>query len=131
MKGLIAIDELGDLGQKGSRYFLMAAIITYRQRNLLKTYKSIPTRGDGRTKFYNASKKERIKVLREIANSNVNIVYVCVDKKNSTCFTERGNSLYSVALDKLLKLAFEVYPYKDIEIYIDESGFIKYDCFKN
>lgn len=125
MTGLIAIDESCDLGQEGSRYFLMAAIITRRPRNLLSAYKKIPTRGGGRTKFYNATEKERIDVLKEVALSDIDIVYVCVDKSDHTCFIERGNNLYSSVLDELFKLSFETYPLKDLNIFIDESGFIK------
>jgi hypothetical protein len=43
--GLIAIDESGDLGSSGTRYFTMAAIIMFRTRYLKRAADAIPNKG--------------------------------------------------------------------------------------
>ena len=45
MTGLIAIDESGDLGSSGIRYFTMVAIVMFRTRHLKKAADVIPNKG--------------------------------------------------------------------------------------
>ena len=125
MTGLIAIDESGDLGANGSRFFLMAAIITNRTKYLSKAYKTIPTTDDKELKFYLFHEDERRKILSEIAIADVNIVYVCVDKQDSNEPYRSGNDLYYHALRELMRCAMENFKFRDINIFVDENGFIK------
>lgn len=124
MTGMIAIDESGDLGWRGSRFFLMAAVVTQRSRHLLKAYKAAPT-GDGpEIKFYDANDKERVGVLKEVADADVYIVCVCFDKYDPQCPAERGNDLYGLSLRIVMEEAVKKYPANDLNISIDESRFI-------
>lgn len=130
--GLIAIDESGDTGQKGSRYFLMAAIVTIRSRNYLRAYKATPSRDGPEIKFYNAKHEEHVEVLTEVAcTANSDIVYVCIDKEDRSGPAERGNELYCKVLEELMSDAMSVATSKDLRIIVDESRFIKKDHLEN
>ena len=61
--------RIRNLGQNGSRYFLMAAIITGRSKTFRKAYKVAPTSNGPEIKFYNAKPRERINVLEEVAKA--------------------------------------------------------------
>ncbi len=131
MTGLIAIDESGDLGSDGSRYFLMASIVARRARSLLKAYKVAPTSNGPEIKFYNAEPKERINVLKEVAKAeSLSIVFVRIDKKNPSDYVERGNKLYHKTLKNLMEDSMEVCFTKDLKIYVDESRFIESNHLK-
>ena len=127
MTGLIAIDESGDLGSRGSRFFVIAAIVTRRSRHLLKVYKSIPTGSGPEIKFYDATHEERLDVLFEIVDSDSVIAYVCVDKRDHREPYRNGNELYHQALKRLIECALEMSESRDVNILVDESGFIKND----
>jgi len=45
MTGPIAIDESGNLGSSGTRYFTMVAIVMFRTRHLKKAADVIPNKG--------------------------------------------------------------------------------------
>lgn len=124
MTGLIAIDESGDLGPRGSRYFVVAAIVTDRSRHLLKAYKTIP-KGNTEMKFYSVAYKDKKRVLTEVAGTNVRVVYVCVDKEKQIETYGSGNELYRRALEEVIKSALLVSQYKDVNVFVDKSRFIK------
>ena len=129
MTGLIAIDESGDLGENGTSFFVMAAIVSRRSRKLLSTYKKIPIK-DYESKFSNSSNEERRNVLIEMADSDTQIVYVCIDKNDRgepyTC----GNILYQKALETIMEYAMSVADFKDMKIVVDKSRFIKIEDMK-
>jgi len=104
----------------------MAAVVSIRSRHLLKAYKAIPT-GAKEVKFYYATPDERIRVLREVADADVDIVYVCIDKENAYNPPIYGNELYCVTLKELIRSAFAVSLSKDVDIMLDENHFIKAD----
>jgi len=124
MTGLIAIEESGNLGQRGTRYFVMVAIISRRSRHLLSTYKKIPKK-NYEPKFRNSSDEERKEVLTEMTDSDTQIVYVCVDKNDWREPYRYGNILYQKALETLMECAMSVAPFKDMRMIVDESRFIK------
>jgi hypothetical protein len=124
MTGLIAIEESGNLGQRGTRFFVVAAIVTRRSRHLLSTYKRIPKKSY-EAKFKNSSCEERTEVLTEISGSDSQIVYVCIDKSNYAEPYRCGNVLYQKALEKLMECAMSTAPFKDMNIVVDESRFMK------
>jgi len=124
LTGLIAIDESGDLGQRGSRHFVIAALVTSRSRHLLGAYKAIPR--DGREiKFYDSSFEERIRVLTEVARADVKIVYLCIDKEKQDESYKSGNALYRFALEEVIRCALAESINKDVNVRIDENSFIK------
>jgi len=127
---LIAIDESGDTGPNGSRFFVMAAVVSIRSRHLLKAYKAIPT-GANEIKFYDATRDERIRVLREIANADVKIVYVCVNKESHYKQNNDSNELYQDVLNVVIRCAQKKSTCRDINVWVDDSSFIKNDDLKN
>jgi hypothetical protein len=129
MTGLIAIDESGDLGENGTRFFVMAAIISGRSRRLLSTYKKIPIK-EFESKFSNSSDEERNGVLNEIATTDTQIVYVCVDKSDYREPYRSGNILYQKAFETLMEKAVCAAPSKDVNIVVDKSRFIKINDMK-
>ena len=129
MTGLIAIDESGDLGENGTRFFVMAAIVSGRSRRLLRTYKKIPVK-EYESKFSNSSDEEREEVLNELTTTDTKIVYVCVDKNDHTEPYRSGNTLYQKALETLMEHAMKALSSKDVNIVVDKSRFIKIDNMK-
>ena len=129
MTGLIAIDESGDLGENGTRFFVIAAIVSGRSRRLLSTYKKIPLK-EYESKFSNSSDEEREDVLNELATTDTKIVCVCVDKNDYREPYRSGNTLYQKALETLMEHAMMVAPSKDVNIMVDKSRFIKIDSMK-
>ena len=125
----IAIDESGNLG-KDSRYFVMAAIVTMRQRNLLPVVKLIPTYREV-SKFYNSTDSEITTILEGFAKSNATVSYVLVDKHDykSEYYGLNGNDLYLKVLQRLLNLAFESIS-GDVNVYLDRSTFIPLQTFR-
>jgi hypothetical protein len=130
MTGLIAIEESGDTGQGGTRFFVMVAIVTRRSRHLLSTSKKIPEKGY-ETNFKNSSDEERREVLTELANSDAQIVYLCIDKNDWEEPYRHGNILYQKSLETLMECAMSVMSYKDVNIIVDESRFMKVYDMKN
>jgi len=126
---LIAIDESGDLGLKGSRYFVVAALVTERSRNLLKAYKAIP-KGNAEVKFYYSTHKEKEKVLTEVSRVKASIVYTCVDKEKQIDTYGSGKVLYQRALEEVIRNALEISVSKDVNVLVDRSRYIKNDELK-
>ena len=54
LTGTIIIDESGDLGPSGTRYFSMAAIVAFRSRDLKRAANVLPNQSE--RKWYNSSK---------------------------------------------------------------------------
>ncbi len=84
----------------------MAAIITKRVRHLDPVFKSIPLKKD-EPKFHNSNEFEIKKVLTALAETDVAIVSITVDKHDydSVYYDLRGNKLYKRVLYDLLELS--------------------------
>lgn len=126
----ISIDESGNLG-KYSRYFVMAATVVMRQRYLLSVSKKIPKHRD-ESKFYNSTEEEIMEILRELAMSNVGIIYVVVDKYDYTgkFYGMHGNSLYEAVLRELLVDTFTFVNSGDVNVFLDRSSFLTLNSFR-
>jgi len=122
---IIAIDESGDLGENGSEFFVMTAVISKRPRHLSKAYKAIPVGNGPEIKFYDSTHKERLNVLTEIAAADVQIVCVCIHKTKRDEPHRTGNELYRHTLEEVIRCAMEASSVRDIDILVDENGFIK------
>lgn len=123
MTGLIVIDESGDLGSRGSRYFAMAAMIIFRTRHLKSAYKLLPK--DYERKWYDSTPQERDDILDAMAECQFRAV-VCAINKNDPDSKQYvyGNELYAMMLRQVLKDAFSVRPCNDFNVYVDSSRFI-------
>ncbi len=124
MTWLVSIDESGSLG-RDSRFFVMAAIVSIRSRFLSSVVKKIPKKS-GESKFYNCTDNQIMEVLKELANCNVNIVYVVVDKHDYSgrYYGVYGNKLYEAVLHELLTEAFAIVRRSDVNVLLDRSSFI-------
>ena len=71
MTGLIAIDESGDLGPSGSRYFCIAAMVLLRSRDLKKASRLLSN--DYESKWYNSSSEKRVRILQAMLDFKVKI----------------------------------------------------------
>ncbi len=123
MTGLIVIDESGDLGSSGSRYFAMAALITFRARHLKSAHKLLPK--DYERKWYDSTPEERNEILDAMATCPFEATTCAIDK-NDPGFERRiyGNELYAFMLRQILKDAISVRPCNDLNVYVDGSRFI-------
>jgi len=132
MTGIVAIDECGDLGKNGSRYFVMSAIMTIRSRYLLQTSKLIKNR-EHEEKYKNTSNDKKATILNTIPNSNVRITYVMADKSNpdSEFYGIYGNELYKDVLNALLCNILMTCPANRVNILIDRSSSISEKDFEH
>ncbi len=123
MTGLIVIDESGDLGSGGSRYFAMAAMVTLRPRHLKPAYKLLPN--DYERKWYNSNPKERSEVLGAMANCQFRAAVCAINKNNpdSKQFVY-GNELYAALFRQIVKDALSIRPCNDLRVYVDSNRFI-------
>ena len=129
MTGLIAIDESGDLGSSGSRYFCIAAMILLRGRDLKKASSLLSK--DHEYKWYNSAPRKRMMVLEAMAESNIRVVYKVVDKNypddNHPVY---GNDLYVNVLRCVISDAMDALPCKDVNVYLDNNGFVSLSEFR-
>jgi hypothetical protein len=122
----ILIDESGDTGRKGSRYFVMAAVMVSRTKSLSSASRAVGSSHTER-KFYNSSDEIRVNVLTEVSLSRATIVYMCVDKydHNSIFYNLYGNELYKETLSMLLESVLKKSTSNDVSISIDDTSSIK------
>lgn len=124
MTGLIAIDESGDLGPSGTRYFAMAAIVMLRTRDLKKAADMLP-RGGIERKWNNTSPEKRRELLDALSGLKFKIVYTIVDKNNQEYGKPvYGKDLYINTLNQVISDAMEILPCRDVNVYVDKSNFI-------
>lgn len=129
MTGLIAIDESGDLGSSGSRYFCIAAMVLLRSRDLKKASRLLSN--DYESKWYNSSSEKRVRILQAMLDSKVKIVYTVVDKNHpDDNHPLYGNDLYEEILRGVVSDAMDVLPCKDTNVILDASGFISIEQFR-
>ena len=80
MTGLIVVDESGDLGSNGSRFFSMAALVMFRSRYLKNASKMIPN--DEEEHKWSNTEPEKRKALFEVMNQcNFDAVYSVVERE--------------------------------------------------
>ncbi len=98
MTGLIAIDESGDLGSHGTKYFVIAAIVVFRSRDLKKAASLLPKSFE--SKWYNTTPDQRRTILSELSASKFKVVYTVVEKNNPANNKHMyGNELYKAVLE--------------------------------
>ena len=131
MTWLVSIDESGSLG-RDSRFFVMAAIVTMRSRLLSSVVKKIPKKSE-ESKFYNCTDDQIMKILKELSNCNVSIVFVVVDKHDykGRYYGIYGNKLYETVLRELLAEAFAIVGKSDVNVLLDRSSFISLITVRN
>ncbi len=123
MTGLIAIDESGDLGSAGTRYFSIAAIVMLRPRDLKKAADLLPN--DTERKWHNTLPQNRREVLSSMVDLRFNVVYSVVDKNNpSDHHPVYGNELYEKILRQVISDAMDILPCRDSNVFLDSSYFI-------
>lgn len=125
MTGIIAIDESGDLGKNGSRFFVISAVMSERSRNLLRTSKMIDNRFF-ESKYRNTSKEDISELLHSLVNSGSVITYVVVDKHdfNSPYYDVYGNNLFRMATCDLFDKIEMTSPTRDVKVYVDRTSVI-------
>lgn len=129
MTGLIVIDESGDLGSAGSKYFSIAAMIMLRPRHLKSVADLLPN--DEERKWHNSTPAFRNTILSAMANLNFRVVYTVVDKNNPLNHHPiYGNRLYETILQQVISDAMDVVPCKDVNVFLDGSGFVKLERFR-
>ena len=129
MTGLIAIDESGDLGPHGTKYFAIAAIVVLRARNLKRAADLLPN--DVEIKWHNATPQMRIDILTAMSEVRFRAVYTVVDKNNPDDHHPiYGKELYERTLRQVLSDAMSIAPCRDLNIWIDKSSFISLDRFR-
>ncbi len=123
MTGTIVIDESGDLGSSGTRYFSIAAIVAFRSRDLKKAANVLPNQSE--RKWYNSSFTEREAVLEEMSKSRFKAVYTIVDKNNPLSHSHLyGNDLYKVILRQVISDSMDILPCRDVNVLLDRNSFI-------
>ena len=130
MTGTIIIDESGDLGSSGTRYFSMAAIVAFRSRDLKRAANVLPNQSE--RKWYNSSKTERETILEEMSKCRFRTVYTVIDKNNPLshkCLY--GNDLYNVILRQVVYDSMEILPCKDVNVLLDRNSFITVGDFRD
>ena len=130
MTGTIIIDESGDLGSSGTRYFSMAAIVAFRSRDLKRAANVLPNQSE--RKWYNSSKTERETILEEMSKCRFRTVYTVIDKNNPLshkCLY--GNDLYKVILRQVVSDSMEILPCKDVNVLLDRNSFITVSDFRD
>ena len=131
MTGLIAIDEAGDLGSAGTRYFTMVAIVLFRSRDLKKAAASIPN-DNIEHKWNNSTPERRFDVLKSMTDQKFKIVYVVVDKNHpNDHHPVYGNELYVSVLERVISDAMDCLPCKDTNVYLDRCSFLTSEDFRN
>ncbi len=125
MTGLMAIDESGDLGSSGSRFFVIASVISPSSRELLSASRLLP-KASKEKKFYNSSESEIGSILASVAGTAAKISYVVTEKNNplDNNFVY-GVDLYRRSLRDLVDVSLDQIVGKDINIMVDGSRYIQ------
>lgn len=124
MTGLIIVDESGDLGSSGSRFFTICSIIAPSQRVLLPAVRALP-KSYLEKKFYNSTDAEIVSVLDSLSDIPINVSFVTTEKN---CPSDNvyvyGKDLYIRALRDLLDQSLERLKGQDVHIIVDGSRFV-------
>lgn len=126
----IFIDESGDLGKKGSKYFLITALIINNEKPFDRLIKNIR-----RNKFKKQLKKaielkasdSSIELINYLLNKLIKLDFYCVsvvilkEKNFSPYLTNNNHKLYNFVSGKLALNLELIKNEKNLEIYIDKS----------
>ena len=130
MTGLIVIDESGDLGSAGSRFFAMAAIVTSASRSLKQASSQLPV-GKTEYKFFNTFPDKIHSILRHVDRSESSICYVVTCKNDPIDHTFiYGNELYRRSLTDLIDSSMSVLRVRDVSVVVDGSRFISNEMLR-
>lgn len=130
MTDIIVIDESGDLGSHGSTFFVMAAIIIPRTRNLKSAYKIIPKDGKEH-KWYNSDEEEIVGLFGKMKECKFKIVYTAINKNEPLSkHPVYGNDLYDLITKNVVNDALSHLNSRDTKIYIDNNRFITKERFE-
>ncbi len=131
MTGLIAIDESGDLGSAGSKYFTISSIVSPSSRQLLPTSRLLPD-GKSEKKFHNSNDSDIIRILDSLSSLPIHISYIVTEKNNpdNNIFLY-GTDLYKRALTDLIDISLQQLRFKDVNIVVDGSRYIQQNELRN
>jgi len=129
---MIYLDESGDLGfgQRASKYFIMAAIVTrdpehvrrcikrVRQQKLPKKYKTIPE-----LKFHNSSQTIRGRILNCLAKTDTDIAYAVLRKHQVyEKLRNKQQILYNYISGSLITKIITAYQLEGVvKVFVDRS----------
>ena len=127
---IIVLDESGDLGSKGTKYFTMVALVTFRARHLKPAYKLLQNK-NFEIKWHNSSENFRKNMLKTMNNCQFSAVSFTINKNHPlTKKNVYGNDLYEIALRQVLADALSYAPCKDVNVYLDRNRFITEKKFR-
>lgn len=130
------MDEAGDTGLKGSKYFIVVTLLTNKPKevsNALKriksNLKSKETKKKYELKFYESSDRVRTIVLQSLKRKDIEISYFMLKKRR---VIEDSNKLYIVWSDNLIKNSLLDKSPLSVEIILDKRLPKKYEeTFEN
>ena len=129
MTGLIVIDESGDLGSSGTKYFSVAALIVLRPRYLKKAADLLPNHEEH--KWHNSTPSFRKEILSAMSDLDFRLVYTVVDKNNPLDHHPiYGNRLYETVLRQVISDAMDVLPCRDTNVFLDSCSFVSISRFR-
>ena len=130
MTALIAIDEAGDLGSAGTRFFSIAAIIVFRSRDLKKAASLLPSNSE--RKWHNTIPEKRKELFSVMSDLKFSVVYAVVEKNRPQDHEfVYGNPLYKKMLRIVLSDAMRNVSCRDVDVFLDRNSFITNEEFRN
>ena len=132
----IFLDEAGDTGLKGSKYFIVVTLLTIKPKEISNTLKRIKSnlkkkeaKKKYELKFYDSSDRVRILVLQSLKRKDIEISYFLLRKKK---IIEDSHRLYIVWSDNLIKNSLLDKCPLSVEIILDKRLPTKYEgLFEN
>ena len=120
----IYLDEAGDTGIRGSKYFIISIIITKNPKEIANAIKRIKKnlrakkqKKKQELKFYNSTDRVRTLVLRTLKRKDIEVSYFAIRKSKEI---SDSNQLYCVWSDNLIKNALLGKKPKFVEINLDK-----------
>ena len=120
----IYLDEAGDTGIRGSKYFIISIIITENPKEIANAIKRIKKnlrakkqKKKQELKFYNSTDRVRTLVLRTLKRKDIEVSYFAIRKSKEI---SDSNQLYCVWSDNLIKNALLGKKPKFVEINLDK-----------
>lgn len=120
----IYLDEAGDTGIKGSKYFIISIILTENPKEIANAIKRIKKnlrakkqKKKQELKFYNSPDRVKTLVLRTLKRKDIEVGYFSIRKSKEI---PDSNQLYCVWADNLIKNALLGKKPKFVEIHLDK-----------
>lgn len=130
MTGLIVIDESGDLGPNGTRFFSIAAIIAFRSRDLKRAANILPKNSE--RKWHNSLPQQRTFILETMSHLKFKVVYTIINKNNPHNSEHiYGNELYKRVLKQVISDSMDCLLCKDVNVMLDRNSFVSNREFRN